>query len=297
MEELYQVIDEMDNDGFTTPQCERDLLERIFPRLPNLIAVTAISEYPWGSGAAELIRFCQSIGRDFDPGEIFDGESRFQDAILSTNQYTDILLTAKTIQKPLQRLVLKPIPIDCWAMRNADGEHTREVVGSEDVELYQSYKRYVANEDDEGNGDYEVDKDIENQNVEEDHDFGENQDGDDSEDGEDETNDEHEEEWDMILDPSKQKLFQTVVADITDLQIALTAHGRQYDDLNLARALGQFFGCMINLRSLDLQCLMLWGTDVPVNNEWMDTFYANTWPHLESLKLRDMETYQSKQPR
>jgi hypothetical protein len=272
VEILYQMIDQKDSSPFTSRPCETEILENIFPRLPNLTAITAISDTPWASYGLDLNQFCELLGPDFDPEDIEEGGRRFQDVTLSAKVYMDVLLAARSIQKPLERLVLDPIPIDCWALRNAEGFHAAESEDQEDDE---------SNEND-GGEDEKNNKDGDN--------------NEDNENSEDATEDEDAEEWDMILDPSKQELLQTIVTDIQDLRVALTdLQERRYDDLNLARALGQLFGCTRHLRSLDLKWLMYRGrNDDPFTDKWMESFYANTWPHLETLKLQRMNISQSR---
>jgi len=91
--------------------------------------------------------------------------------------------------------------------------------------------------------------------------------------------------------PRKHKA-EILYTQVRDLRISLAGFCNPlYSRVpKLGQVLGQFLGYMRHLRSLDLS----WEIENTSNNEfearWQESFYQNVWPHLESLRIRNIKT-------
>jgi hypothetical protein len=92
--------------------------------------------------------------------------------------------------------------------------------------------------------------------------------------------------------PKSNDTMKNALSHVKDLTIGFIGAGdfRLYDDLRLARTLGNFLGAFQHLRNLDLS----WNMDDDETDEfieaWEKSFYSNKFPFLESLRLQETET-------
>jgi hypothetical protein len=98
----------------------------------------------------------------------------------------------------------------------------------------------------------------------------------------------------FIIRGSKPRKHEAEIlyAQVLDLRISLAGFCNPlYSRVpKLGQVLGQFLGYMRHLRSLDLS----WEIENTSNNEFetrrQESFYQNVWPHLESLRIRNIKT-------
>jgi hypothetical protein len=84
-------------DKLNSRHCERGLLEEILPLLPNLIAITATSSYPFDGCEVDLKPAWKYMTIEDAPRSIELADLLLQDRKTSVSRYTNILLaTGKT---------------------------------------------------------------------------------------------------------------------------------------------------------------------------------------------------------
>jgi hypothetical protein len=104
----------------------------------------------------------------------------------------------------------------------------------------------------------------------------------DSEDAEDE-------DWEMELDPSRMALLGNLFSKVRELHFGIFGLRDEYENTELARALGDVFGKAHKLTTLILDWEIADSQTGSFNEAWQKQFVRHTWPQLEILRLRKTE--------